>query len=481
MKLNELIKNVKVNKIIGKIELDVFDVKSQSNLITKGDLFICLKGKDYDGHDYIKQAENYGAVAIITEKECESLIPQIVVDNTRKAFSIIASEFYLNPCKKLKLIGVVGTNGKTTTSHLIYQIFKTSGVKVGVIGTLGAYYADKFIEPTLTTPDPMSLHKLFADMLSNGIEVVVMEVSAHAIFWDKVYGIDYEVGVFTNLSRDHLDFFNSMLEYKSAKLKFFKENLCKYIVANSDDDMGLEISETFNGVITYGVENPADVFAIEIIEKTSKTRMVINLFDCIYTIELNLVGHYNILNALAAATASSLAGIKPDKVCKGLRKIQGVAGRLECVYDGDFKVYVDYAHTPDGLLKAINALKVACENRLITVFGCGGNRDHGKRAEMGEIAEKYSDFVVVTSDNPRFEEPMEIIHEIEKGVLKSGKNYVLVEEREAGIEYAINYAKKGDLILIAGKGGENYQDILGIKRPYNDKDTIKNCICRSGK
>ncbi len=478
MNLNQLVKEIKAKKIIGKLDVEVLDIQWKSNLVTKGDLFVCLKGKDSDGHDYIKQAENYGAVAVMTECECESALPQIIVEDTRKALSVISSEFYNNPSKKLKIIGVVGTNGKTTTSHLIYQIFKNNGVKVGVIGTLGAYYADKFIEPTLTTPDPMSLHKLFSDMLSCGIEVVVMEVSAHAIYWDKVYGINFEVGVFTNLSRDHLDFFNSMEEYKNTKLRFFKENSCKYIVVNSDDETGREISKNDSGVITYGVDNPADVFAIEIKENSATTQMILNLFDCIFEVEFNLVGGYNVLNALGAVTACSLAGLKPNKVSRGLKSVNGVTGRLECVYREDFKVYVDYAHTPDGLKKAIEALRPVCENRLITVFGCGGNRDHGKRAEMGEIAERYSDFVVVTSDNPRFEEPMEIIYEIEKGVLKSGKNYVLIEERAAGIEYAVEHAKKGDLILVAGKGGENYQDILGIKRPYNDKDTIIDCISR---
>ncbi len=476
MELAELIKNLSVKKIIGQTNCEIIDVKTESKHITKGDLFVCLKGKESDGHDYIKQAEKYGAVAVVVERVVECSVTQIVVDDSRKALSIIASEYYLNPCKKLKIIGVVGTNGKTTTSHMIYEIFKSCGINVGIIGTLGAFYGDNQIEPTLTTPDPMSLHKLFAEMLSARVEVVVMEVSAHAIFWEKVYGINFEVGIFTNLSRDHLDFFKDMQEYEQTKLAFFRENLCKYIVVNSDDDVGLEIYKNNAGVITYGVENPADVFAINILEKPARTEFVLNLFDCIYNVELSLVGKYNVMNALAAVTTCSLMGLKPDKVCKGLKKIKGISGRLECVYDGDFKVYIDYAHTPDGLKKAITALRPACEKRLITVFGCGGNRDQGKRVDMGEIAKELSDFVVVTSDNPRFEEPMEIINEIEKGVRKKGKEYVLIENREAGIEYAINYAKRGDLILVAGKGGENYQDILGIKEPYNDKDTIKSLI-----
>lgn len=478
MKLCELIKNIDVKKALGNLDSEITDVQTQSDLVTDGCLFVCNKGKEYDGHDFVSQAEKFGAAAVVVERELKTALPQIIVSSSRKALSVIASEFYSNPAKEMSLIGVVGTNGKTTTSHLIYEIVGRSGLKCGVIGTLGTYYDDKYVEPTLTTPDPMQLHKIFAKMRDSGVKVVVMEISAHAVYWDKIYGINFDVGVFTNLSRDHLDFFANMEEYKNTKLRFFKEDFCKYAVVNSDDETGLEIARFREGTITYGIENPADVFAIRIKETGDKTSFVLNLFDCVYKVQTSLIGRYNLSNALAAATAASLAGVKPDAVCEGLQKVKGVTGRLECVYNGDFKVFIDYAHTPDGLEKVLKALKPFCENRLIAVFGCGGNRDRGKREQMGEMAKDIADFVVVTSDNPRYEEPMSIISEIEKGVLKKGKEYVLIEDRTAGIEYAINYAKKGDLILIAGKGGENYQDVLGIKQPYNDKDTVIEIISR---
>ena len=347
-----------------------------------------------------------------------------------------------------------------------------------MIGTLGSYYFDKFIEPPLTTPDPMALHKIFSDMVDCGIQTVVMEVSAHALYWEKVNGLKFEVGVFTNFSRDHIDFFGNMDNYKKAKRKFFEENECKRFVLNSDDDMGLELSRTNSNVVTYGLENPADVFAISIKEKDFKTEFVLNLFDNIYQTKINFIGTFNVLNALAAVTTAAIIGNSTEAVVKGLEKLDGVKGRIELVYQSDITVVVDYAHTPDGLKKTIMAIKPTCKKRLITVFGCGGNRDGGKREQMGEVSGKLSDFTVITTDNPRFEEPMTIIRQIEKGLLKHSKNYVVIEDRESGIEYALNMAKSGDVVLIAGKGSEQYQEILGVKRLYNDKDTVNELIRR---
>lgn len=478
MKLAQLIKNLQIVSVYGSLDLDVSDVKTVGSSVTKGALFVCLKGKDFDGHEFAKTAENYGAVAVITERELNLSITTVVVKDSRKALAQIAAEFYDNPAEKMSLIGVVGTNGKTTTSHMLYQVLNGAGINCGVIGTLGAYYNDNYFEPTLTTPDPVELNKILYDMHNSGVKTVVMEVSAHAIYWSKIFGLKFKVGIFTNLSRDHLDFFRDIDEYKDTKLAFFKENECEYVVVNSDDEVGVELAGSFDGAITYGLSNPADVFAIRIKEKDGKTGFVLNLFDCIYRVEIPVVGRYNVSNALAAATAASLVGVSTKDVAMGLNNLKGVSGRLEKVYDNKFKVYIDYAHTPDGIKKVLEALRPICKNRLIIVFGCGGNRDQGKREEMGEIAKQYADFVVITSDNPRFEDPMDIISSIEKGVLKVGKEYVIVEDRAEGIEYALNVAKEGDLIVVAGKGAENYQDVLGIKKPYNDKDTIEEIIYR---
>ena len=478
MKLSKIIEKITYEKVIGSKDVEVKDLKIDSNSVSKGSLFICVKGGGFDGHDYIRQVENYGCAVVVTERVLDTSITQIVVKNSRIAMAEIASVFYGRADKKMKIIGVTGTNGKTTTTHFITSILTNSGIKCGLIGTLGTFYGGKVIEPTLTTPDPIELHKTFKDMYDAGVQVVVMEVSAHAIELNKIWGINFEVASFTNFSHDHLDFFTDMEKYKNAKKKLFKNNLCKYIVSNTDDEVGKEIYMTENSVITYGIDNPADVFAINVIERLSGTKFVINLFDKIYEVNLNLIGRFNVYNALAASTVCALLGVKTEKIIEGLEQLKGVDGRLEKVCADKFSVFIDYAHTPDGLSKTLTTLKNVCKNRLICVFGCGGNRDKEKRHIMGEISGKLSDFTVITSDNPRFEEPMEIISQIENGVLKAGGNYVLVQDRYEAIKYAIDKAKEGDLIVICGKGSERYQEVYGIKNLFNDKDTVEELLGR---
>lgn len=476
MKLKNLIKNLETVKIIGDLDVDITSVKINSNEVVKNSIFICLSGKDYDGHNFAKEVEKYGAKAIICEKKVDTNLCQIIVKDSRKALSIVSSEFYSNAHKKMKIVGVTGTNGKTTTTHLITSILTNNGIKCGLIGTLGVFYSGKYVEANLTTPDPVFLHKIFSDMYKSGVEVVVMEVSAHAIFLKKVYGIDFEVAVFTNCTQDHLDFFGDMQNYVDTKKEFFLNHNCKYVVTNADDDVGRELSEQVKGVITYGIKNPCDVFAIDINEKLSGSSFVLNLFDNVYNVKLNLIGEHNVYNCLGASVASALLGVKTDNVAQGIENLKGVDGRLELILDGDFAVYVDYAHTPDGLEKTLKCLKRITKGRLICVFGCGGNRDAVKREIMGEVSAKNADFTVITSDNPRFEEPMEIIWQIEKGVLRHSKNYVIVEDRTEAVKYALAFAKKGDVVLIAGKGSEKYQEVFGIKRFYNDKDTVEEIL-----
>lgn len=475
MKLSKLLKDVRYKEIIGSGDPEIKDVLIDSNAVSKGTLFVCIKGGNFDGHEFIRQVKDYGGVAAVVERPLDTSMPQIVVDNARVALSEIAAAFYGHTDKKMKLIGVLGTNGKTTTTHLITSILTGAGVKCGLIGTLGVFYGDKFREPSLTTPDPLELHKTLAEMYDSGVEAVIMEVSAHAVYLKKVFGLDFEIGVFTNLTQDHLDFFGDMESYKRAKISFFHNNFCKYIVSNSDDETGREIAtktETNGKILTYGIENPSDVFAIDIAESDAETTFVLNLFDVIYDVKLNLIGRYNVYNALAASAACALYGVSPEKVAEGLENLKGVSGRLECVYSGDFSVYVDYAHTPDGLYKSLETLKNHTENRLICLFGCGGNRDEKKRPVMGGISGELADFTVLTSDNPRFEEPMDIIWQVEQGLKQKTDEYVIIQERAEAIKYVLDLAKKGDVILLAGKGSEKYQDVFGIKRPFSDKDCV---------
>lgn len=478
MKLKELINGVKVEKIIGNIDVDIKNVKIASGEVEKGSLFIAIKGRGFDGHEFIKTAKNYGAAAVVSEKECDISLPQIIVKDSRLSMSKIAGNFYKHPDKKLKLIGVTGTNGKTTTTHVIRNILENSGIKCGVIGTLGSVYGDKKIAPTLTTPDPLELMEILSDMVKDGIKVAVMEVSAHAIYLNKIEDMFFYVGIFTNLTRDHLDFFNDMENYKKTKLSFFSKSKCKFCVVNSDDETGREILKIRQDAVSYGLYNPADVFAVNLKEKREKTEYVLNLFDKIYDIKNSLIGEFNIYNSLAAATACSIVGVPLDKIFAALNTLSAVEGRLEKVYGEKFSVFVDYAHTPDGLLNSLKSLRKITEGKLICVFGCGGNRDKGKRSIMGKIASETADFLIITSDNPRYEDPMDIIHEIESGFSENFKNYVAIEDRSEGIEYALSFAKENDVVLIAGKGAENYQDMLGIKRLYNDKDTVNEIMRR---
>lgn len=313
MKLKDLIKKLEVIKIIGSTDVEVTELKIDSNAVTKGCAFICIKGKDFDGHEYIRQVEKFGAVAIFTQNELQTSLTQIIVKDTRAAMCVLASTYYGGVDKKMKLIAVLGTNGKTTTTHLIKNILENAGRKCGVIGTLGAFYAGKVKEPSLTTPDPIELHKTLADMYACGVRTVVMEVSAHAVYWGKVNGLKFQVAVFTNFTQDHLDFFGDMETYKQAKLKFFNDNECNFIVTNSDDTVGREILSMKKGALAYGVENPSDVFAIDIKSDANGSTFIINLFDCVYDVSINLIGKFNVYNALAAVSACSLIGVSPKK------------------------------------------------------------------------------------------------------------------------------------------------------------------------
>ncbi len=478
MLLSKLIEKVDVVEVLGNVLTDIKNIVIDSNSVTKDSLFICIKGEEFDGADFVRHAERYGASAIVSERKTNTILPQVIVKDVRVAMSLIAKTFYLNICDNMKLIGVVGTNGKTSTAHLVGKILNGCGIKCGVIGTLGSYYGNNFYEPTLTTPDPIVLHKTFFDMYSSGYHTVVMEVSAHSIYYKKINGIKFSIGVFTNFSRDHLDFFKDMESYRRVKKSFFDKTLYDFAVVNADDNLGAEIISEKERVVSYGIDNPADVFAMDINKSSTTTNYLVNLFDCIGNVNNNLIGKFNIYNTLAAATACALIGAKPDDILSQLNSLDAVDGRMQCIIDKEYKVYVDYAHTPDGLENVLKELKNKCKNRLINVFGCGGNRDQGKRENMGEISAKHADFTIITSDNPRYEDPMEIIYQIEKGVLKVSNNYVIVQERPEAIDYAINMAKTGDIIVVAGKGSEKYQEVLGVKRLYNDRETIEEIVRR---
>lgn len=477
MKLNELLNYIHTKAIIGNTDIEIAGISTDSRKVRAGDLFICYRGVKHDSHGDVSEAVSRGAAAVICERTVDCKATQIVVGNARETVAGAARAFYGFADKKMKIIGVTGTNGKTTTAHMLYSIFSENGKSAGVIGTLGIRYCNIFIAPELTTPDPVYLHSVFKDMAENGVEYVFMEVSAHALYFDKVNGINFEVGIFTNCTQDHLDFFGNMNDYAECKKSMFREGRCKRAVINSDDKLGVELLSGAKNAISYGLKNPADVFAVDIRENIDGSVFVINIQDELYEIDLSMPALHNVYNAMAAAACAKILGVKTEEIARGLKKLKTVTGRLEHVakYNGA-DIFVDFAHTPDGLEKSLQSLKKLCKGKLYCLFGCGGDRDRTKRPIMGEVASKYADFCIVTSDNPRYEDPYDIISEIESGIKRTGNNYVTVTEREIATEYAIRLLEKDDILLVAGKGGENYQEIMGIKHSYNDNTVIKSII-----
>lgn len=473
MNLENLIKNLEA-KVIGETNLDILDITYNSKKVKKGSLFVCLCGENSDGHDFAKDAERNGAAAILCEKQVQVNIPQIIVSSTRKALSKVFSCFYDNPQNKLKIIGLTGTNGKTTTSFLIKSILEESGKKVGLIGTQGAFIGKQFFQTGLTTPDPQLLFKLLKQMVDFGVEYVVMEVSAHALALDKTEGIVFEVGVLTNLTQDHLDFFKTMENYKRAKFKLFEGNKIKSAVLNFDDEFGRKLAETITvPFLSYSLNNPSDVFAAKIGNKNGKNKFIVNILDNVFDVESNLIGEFNIYNSLAAASVAAMLGCSTKQIKNGLEKLLGVEGRLNRFnLSNGVVAFIDFAHTPDGIEQALNAIRDLKFKQIITVFGCSGNRDKDKRHKMGQIAEKLSDYVVLTTDNPRFENPELILDDIEIGMEKTAHTRFV--SREQAIEFALTLAKKGDCVAILGKGAETYQDINGVNVPYSDFEVVKN-------
>ena len=471
MKLSELAKETG-----GRItrEAEVGALVCDSRVTGKGDLFFCYRGTGEDSHVYAEEAVRRGVSALMCEHELDLDVPQLIVADGREGMAKIAAAFYGHPERALRIVGVTGTNGKTTVSHMFRDILRAEGENVGLIGTLGASYGDTVLPPTLTTPDPVALFSLLANMKRGGTNTVVMECSAHALILKKECPITYEAAVFTNLTRDHLDFFGDMKSYGEAKKLLFRRTKCA--VLNADDAFTGELLGCGAPCVTYGLDNPADCFAIPEREDIGGSRSVFNLNDEICEVELPLTGRHNLYNALAAGAAAQRLGVSLAAIARGLKTTR-VEGRLERVaaYNGG-TVFVDFAHTSDGLEKSLSALRPFTAGRLIVLFGCGGNRDREKRPIMGATAARLSDFAVLTSDNPRYEDPMAILAQIETGFRTVSEQYVVIEERERAIAYALSILQKGDVLLLAGKGGEIYREVMGIKYDYNDKDVIKSIL-----
>ena len=482
MVLKDIINGLQYERVIGNILVEVTGLCHTDDEVVLGDLFFCISGEKNDGHEFAYEAVSRGASALVCEREIDLPVPQVVVKDVRLAMGVIASQFYGNPKDKLKIIGVTGTNGKTTTCHIIRNVLRFAGHNVGLIGTLGVFYSGVEIAPSLTTPDPIFLHKVFADMLKAGVEYVVMEVSAHAVALRKLKGIRFEVGIFTNCTQDHLDFFGDMDTYAKAKAEFLTSEYCDFTVYNADDERGMSMYlSAGKKALTYGLDNPSDVFAINVKEELSGTAFIMNLFDNVFNVKCRMAGLFSVYNCLAAATGCAVLGVDFDDIVGGIRLTEGVSGRVEMIKNKqNKKIFVDYAHTPDGLKNILQTLKKCTAGQLLCVFGCGGNRDKGKRSVMGEISGEYADFTVLTSDNPRYEEPYDIIGDIETGLRKKTVNYITIQDRKSAIRYAVSKMGENDVLLIAGKGAEEYQEIMGIRHDYSDKKYLQKLLGEGG-
>lgn len=472
---SQSIKNIEINGL-----------KMDNRKIENGDVFVCIKGFTVDGHSFAKQAARSGAVAVIAEKPLDvSPAITIIVPDTTKALAILAAKFYHYPTHNFPLIGITGTNGKTTTTYLLEEIFKAHGKKTGLIGTIQMKIGDKSYEIKNTTPDALHLQHNFHKMVEEEVDIVMMEVSSHALDLGRVYGSDFDIAVFTNLTQDHLDYHKDMDDYLRAKTLLFTGlgNAYvneKYAVLNADDEHSEVIkNSTAQPVITYGIHTNADVIATDISFQLKNTTFTLNTPVGKTTIRSNLIGTFNIYNMLAAASVAVLRKIPLDTIKYALENIQGVNGRFEQVTAGQkFAVIVDYAHTPDSLENVLETIKEFAKQKIFTVVGTGGDRDRKKRPLMAKVATKYSDLAVFTSDNPRTEEPAAILKDMTDGLMDS--NYRVIENRKEAIQYAINQADTGDIVLIAGKGHETYQEINGIRYDFDDRVVAKEAIRQKG-
>ncbi len=481
MELTELLNSVNVINVIGEVQRqDVTKIVYDSRKVEKNSIFVAIKGFNTDGHKFILQALSKGAIAIVLEDNyavpdeifIHDKAAKILVHNSRAALAEISNYFYKEPSRKLKLIGITGTNGKTTTTYYIKNILEHSGAKVGLIGTISNFIGDKEIKSSLTTPEANDLNSFFYDMVSQGCEYAIMEVSSHSLVLNRVKNLTFSEAVFTNITSDHLDFHKDFDSYlKAKKILFDSLGDSAFGVINLDDSNSTRLTEDSKARYhSYGVASNADFIISNINYDLNGTDFQLRYKNESYPVSTSLVGEFNAYNATAAIAATVLLGIDFSTAVSGIKITKQVPGRMEVVGRGNKKVIVDYSHTADSLEKALTAVHkiVKGEIPIYTVFGCGGNRDKTKRPVMGKIASKLSDKIIITSDNPRNEDPFEIINDIKTGVTKN--NFEIIENREEAIKKAIQNAEENSVVLVAGKGHEDYQEIKGVRHHFSDKE-----------
>ena len=488
--LKDIISTLDVQQVQGNQNVSIQDITADSRAVKPNSLFIALDGATVDGHNYIGKAVDAGAVAVIVSKPVTvpADVCVITVDDTRQAMMVCVPYFFDYPANRMRMVGVTGTNGKTTTTHMIRHILKAQGFKVGVIGTVHIMIGDTSYPIHNTTPDVVDLQHILHQMVQENVEYCVMEVSSHALALGRVSGVEFDTAVFTNLTQDHLDFHKTFENYLAAKCKLFeqvsapnqvKDN--KGAVINIDDSYGYRVMEkTTAPTITYSTLGKGTLNASDVHMSTKNSQYTVNYKGESYPVSMNTTGLFNVYNTLAAIGACLQEGISMEAIDTALKTFNSVPGRFELIEEGqDFAVVVDYAHTPDGLQNILETAKAIKENRIIIVFGCGGDRDATKRPIMGRIAAEYGDKIYVTSDNPRTEDPVQIVKDVEVGVkeaLREGTPYEVIVDRREAINHAIHDAKAGDIVIIAGKGHENYQILKNETIHFDDREEARKAL-----
>lgn len=471
-------------RIFGNAETEITSLCMDSRKVSPGALFFCIPGMHMDAHDFAPQALSQGAAALVVSRKLDIDCPQVLVTDVRMAISYMAAKFFGNPAKQLKLIGITGTKGKTTASFLIKSIFESAGKKAGLIGTVCSMIGEEVIPSNLTTPDPIDVQSILRSMADAGCEYVIMEVSAHALHMHRLSGLFFEVAAFSNFSQDHLDMFGDMDNYFEAKLKLFEPSMSGKIVYNADDERVADAIQALGReALRTGIRESAYVYANDIeIGEFGCSFMLTHHKRFRVAIALKLAGIFNVYNSLLAAGIAILEGIGPEAIRKGLEDVRAVPGRIEILEtETPYRVILDYAHSPDSLESILKTVRETTRGRMIALFGCGGERDKLKRPIMGEIAGELSDLCILTSDNPRNEDPMEILEGIEEGIRHTGCEYIVIENRREAIKHALKCAQAGDVVVLAGKGHETYQDIKGEKRPFDEKIVVRELLAEIGR
>ncbi len=464
--LADLIVSQRRHEVRGDRSVDVVDVVYRSQDAVPGSLFFCVPGSGHDGHDFAGEAVARGAIALVVDRWLSLEVVQVRVPSVREAMGPVSAAFFSRPADRMTLVGVTGTNGKTTITHLLESVIRRNGQVPGVIGTTGVRIDGEPQTLPMTTPEAPDLHRVLARMADRGVEVVAMEVSSHGLHQHRVDGIRFRCSVFTNLSQDHLDYHASMEEYFEAKARLFSPELSERAVVNLDSPQGRRLLRSDLPTVTFGKGPGADVRATDV----RVTRSGISFSVDELEVRSSLRGGFNVENCLGALATARALGIPDDVSAQGIADVRGVPGRLEAVEEGqDFLVVVDYAHTPDGVDNVLRAARRLAPGRLIVVLGCGGDRDRTKRPLMGRAATSLADLSVITSDNPRSEDPLAIIGEIEPGAKEGGGRYVIEPERRAAIKLALSEAGDGDCVVIAGKGHETGQEFVDHRVPFDDR------------